>query len=147
MTLLSRGLLVGVLILTVGACARPALQNSVSPAVGGNGVLPDLSGDSADGSMIATAVDLRVSPPSGMAQLLPADLGQLSSPDLALSMQPDLSTASSCAHPICSTGSKLTASCDACATKICAKDSYCCSTTWNSICVGEVSSVCGQSCP
>jgi hypothetical protein len=53
---------------------------------------------------------------------------------------------SSCSHPICSTGTKLTSSCDACATQICAADSYCCNTSWDSICVGEVSSVCNQSC-
>jgi hypothetical protein len=52
----------------------------------------------------------------------------------------------SCAHPICSSGSKLTSGCDPCATKVCASDSYCCTTAWDSICVGEVSSICGQSC-
>jgi len=52
----------------------------------------------------------------------------------------------SCAHAICSTGTKLTASCDACATKICAADSFCCNNTWDSQCVSEVSSVCGESC-
>lgn len=52
----------------------------------------------------------------------------------------------SCAHPICSTGVDLQASCDPCATNICAADSYCCTTAWDSICVGEVSSVCHQSC-
>ncbi len=52
----------------------------------------------------------------------------------------------SCAHPICSTGGKLTGSCDTCAGEICAQDSYCCSTSWDSICVGEVNSICGQSC-
>jgi Subtilase family len=51
-----------------------------------------------------------------------------------------------CAHPICSTGTKLTASCDACATKICNADSFCCNNTWDSQCVSEVSSVCHQSC-
>lgn len=51
-----------------------------------------------------------------------------------------------CAHPICSTGGKLTASCDTCAAQICAADSFCCNNTWDSICVGEVASVCGQSC-
>jgi hypothetical protein len=54
--------------------------------------------------------------------------------------------ATSCAHPICSTGTKLTSGCDACVASICAKDSYCCGTSWDSTCVGEVSSVCGQSC-
>jgi hypothetical protein len=52
----------------------------------------------------------------------------------------------SCAHPICSTGVDLQSGCDPCATQICAVDSYCCHTAWDSICVGEVSSVCHQSC-
>jgi hypothetical protein len=51
-----------------------------------------------------------------------------------------------CAHPICSTGGSLASSCDSCAASICAVDSYCCTTGWDSICVGEVGSVCGQSC-
>jgi hypothetical protein len=51
-----------------------------------------------------------------------------------------------CGHPICSTGGALSAGCDPCATKICAADSFCCSTQWDSICVGEVTSICGQSC-
>jgi len=51
-----------------------------------------------------------------------------------------------CAHAICATGTKLTASCDSCAAKICAADSFCCNNKWDSQCVGEVSSVCGQSC-
>ena len=54
---------------------------------------------------------------------------------------------STCAHPICSTGSQLASGCDPCATKICASDSYCCSTAWDSVCVSEVGSICGQSCP
>jgi hypothetical protein len=52
----------------------------------------------------------------------------------------------SCSHPLCSTGGKLTKTCDACVTKICASDAYCCSTTWDDQCVGEVSSICGESC-
>ena len=51
-----------------------------------------------------------------------------------------------CDHPICSTGGALTGSCDACAGNICAQDSYCCTTAWDSICVGEVGSICGESC-
>jgi hypothetical protein len=54
--------------------------------------------------------------------------------------------AASCAHPICSMGSRLVSGCDPCATQICASDSYCCATAWDSICVGEVSSICQQSC-
>jgi hypothetical protein len=59
----------------------------------------------------------------------------------------DAGTGSSCAHPICSTGTHLTSSCDTCAAQVCAADSYCCTTQWDSVCVGEVSSVCGQTCP
>jgi hypothetical protein len=51
-----------------------------------------------------------------------------------------------CSHPICSTGGKLTASCDTCATKICAADSFCCNSSWDSVCVGEVTSVCNETC-
>jgi len=53
---------------------------------------------------------------------------------------------SSCAHSECSTGTKLTSGCDTCVTSICAADSFCCSSSWDSICVGEVSSVCHQTC-
>jgi hypothetical protein len=31
-------------------------------------------------------------------------------------------------------------------TQICAFDSYCCSVSWDSLCVSEVSSICGQTC-
>jgi hypothetical protein len=51
-----------------------------------------------------------------------------------------------CTHPICSTGGKLVSDCDPCVTQICGQDSYCCSTLWDSICVGEVGSICGQTC-
>jgi len=52
-----------------------------------------------------------------------------------------------CAHDICSTGSRLASGCDPCVTRICAADSFCCSSSWDSVCVGEVSSVCSQACP
>ena len=51
---------------------------------------------------------------------------------------------STCAHPICSTGGELDPTCDTCAGEVCAQDSYCCTTAWDSICVGEVGSVCGE---
>jgi hypothetical protein len=52
----------------------------------------------------------------------------------------------SCAHDVCTTGSKLADGCNTCVTKLCAKDSYCCTTGWSSICVAEVGSICGQTC-
>jgi hypothetical protein len=53
---------------------------------------------------------------------------------------------SQCAHDLCATGNALSSSCDPCATQICAKDSFCCTSAWDNICVGEVKSICGQSC-
>jgi len=55
-------------------------------------------------------------------------------------------TTAGCAHSICVTGGALTASCDSCATKICAQDSFCCSSSWDSNCTAEVDSICDESC-
>jgi hypothetical protein len=52
----------------------------------------------------------------------------------------------SCAHSDCTAGTKLTSGCNSCVTSICASDSYCCSSQWDSVCVGEVASICGGSC-
>ncbi len=59
---------------------------------------------------------------------------------------PDAGGPAACTHAICATGDGLVAACDPCATKLCAADPYCCSTAWDGTCVGEVSSICGQSC-
>jgi serine protease len=71
-------------------------------------------------------------------------------------------TANSCAHPVCSTGTKLTAGCDMplslppgmaippgaanCVQNICAVDPFCCNNSWDSICRDEVTTVCGVAC-
>jgi hypothetical protein len=55
-------------------------------------------------------------------------------------------TGGNCSHPICSTGGALTTSCDTCAAQVCAADSFCCNNKWDSQCVGEVSSICNESC-
>jgi hypothetical protein len=52
-----------------------------------------------------------------------------------------------CAHSQCTTGAKLTSGCTSCVASICAVDPYCCSTAWDSICVGRVASTCQLSCP
>jgi hypothetical protein len=54
--------------------------------------------------------------------------------------------AGGCSHPICTTGAALVGGCDPCANNVCASDPYCCSTEWDSICVGEVGSICGETC-
>ncbi len=51
----------------------------------------------------------------------------------------------SCAHDTCTSGAKLSSTCDPCVTQICSQDSYCCTTSWSSICVAEVASICGDS--
>ncbi|MGZ3407065.1 MAG: hypothetical protein ACXVAN_11520, partial [Polyangia bacterium] len=53
----------------------------------------------------------------------------------------------SCSHSICKTGVKLKKSCDACVGSICTSDSYCCNNKWDSLCVAEVGSICGETCP
>jgi hypothetical protein len=50
-------------------------------------------------------------------------------------------------HATCDTGAPLDAGCgDSCVADICDVDPYCCNNSWDEICVGEVASVCGQTC-
>jgi hypothetical protein len=51
-----------------------------------------------------------------------------------------------CAHDLCETGTKLSASCDSCASAVCAADDYCCNTNWDSLCVGLVDQECDNLC-
>ena len=46
------------------------------------------------------------------------------------------------AHPLCVTGVALSPVSTSCAASICARDSFCCTNAWDSICVGEVQSIC-----
>jgi hypothetical protein len=54
----------------------------------------------------------------------------------------------SCTHSPCVAAEALIQGCDAagCVSSICATDPFCCSTSWDGICVGEVGSICGLSC-
>ncbi len=52
-----------------------------------------------------------------------------------------------CTHDKCDQGLPLGPLCDSCVAQICAVDSYCCNGYWDGICVGEVTSICGISCP
>jgi hypothetical protein len=51
-----------------------------------------------------------------------------------------------CAHAMCATGIALASTCDPCAASVCAADPYCCVAAWDATCVGEVMSICQQSC-
>jgi len=59
----------------------------------------------------------------------------------------DGGTGSTCSHPLCTTGGPLTPTCDPCAGKICGADPFCCNSAWDSICVSEVPTFCGTTCP
>lgn len=142
-----RSLLVACVLVSFAACARPS---QVSGAVSCPGGVACAVADLAVGDDAGSGGDGDLAQPQSPADLSTAassDLAQSIVVDLAMPTAADLAMASSCAHPICATGVKLVSSCDPCATKVCTKDSYCCATSWNSICVGEVGSVCGQTCP
>ncbi len=55
-------------------------------------------------------------------------------------------TAAACAHDPCVQGVALVASCEPCAGTVCAADSFCCTNSWDSICVNEAKSLCGTRC-
>lgn len=50
----------------------------------------------------------------------------------------------SCAHDKCVTGTNLASGCEPCVTQICAVDPYCCSTSWDSLCVSRVRTTCNS---
>ena len=78
----------------------------------------------------------------------------LLSPKGDLIQQPDglkiraLTIPVNCGHSPCASGGVLQAGCgpDDCVAWICSVDSYCCAVAWDSICVGEVGSVCQRRC-
>jgi hypothetical protein len=49
-----------------------------------------------------------------------------------------------CAHGQCTQGVALQDGCSACVTAVCAFDPFCCTTSWDGICVGEVWSQCNS---
>lgn len=53
---------------------------------------------------------------------------------------------SGCAHDPCTQGAALDAGCDACVATVCASDGFCCTDTWDEVCVSEVGSYCGNDC-
>jgi len=49
-----------------------------------------------------------------------------------------------CAHDVCSQGIALTPGCgDPCVDTVCSSDSYCCTNSWDSVCVDEADQLCG----
>jgi hypothetical protein len=81
----------------------------------------------------------------GMLSCGSCALGQTCTNNVCTTTPP--SPPSTCAHSQCASGAKLTSGCTSCVSSICAVDSYCCASAWDSICINEVSSVCKLSCP
>jgi beta-lactamase class A len=53
-----------------------------------------------------------------------------------------------CAHPKCETGAVLDPVCDTCVAAVCAADSFCCTGSWDALCVEQVRTVCNSlTCP
>jgi hypothetical protein len=52
-----------------------------------------------------------------------------------------------CGHSICETGPRLSSTCDTCVVNICARDPFCCTNSWDALCVSEVGSICGLGAP
>lgn len=52
-----------------------------------------------------------------------------------------------CTHDKCTEGGPLAPSCGQCEATICAADPFCCETAWDAVCVAQVETLCGESCP
>ncbi|HWB74175.1 MAG TPA: hypothetical protein VG755_04450 [Nannocystaceae bacterium] len=49
-------------------------------------------------------------------------------------------------HDQCTVGDAMDDSCNACVSQICAEDPFCCQTSWDMTCVGEVDTICDGQC-
>jgi subtilisin-like proprotein convertase family protein len=121
---------------TVTAFARPNPNDSNDNIVLNAAPLSGVAGLAAAGTWTLNVVD-------HAAQ----DVGTIDSWSLTFVCGTTPPPPPTCAHSECTTGAKLTSGCDSCVTSICASDPFCCNSSWDSICVGEVGSICGQTCP
>ncbi|KAJ3405027.1 Carboxypeptidase A4 [Chytriomyces hyalinus] len=89
---------------------------------------------------------LSATPSPSTSPLPPTSISKTSAPT-SKTATPATTSAAVCSHTVCVTGGKLVSSCSDCAKAVCAKDSYCCNTSWDSTCVREVSQYCtGVAC-
>ena len=51
-----------------------------------------------------------------------------------------------CTHDECTVGAKLDPTCTECVATICACDPYCCTTSWDAICIVEAQAICNLPC-
>ncbi|NOK37135.1 hypothetical protein HMI49_28450 [Corallococcus exercitus] len=55
--------------------------------------------------------------------------------------------APACSHNVCTAGTALVKTCSSCVNTVCTRDSYCCTTAWDSVCVNEASQWCAIAQP
>ncbi len=48
-----------------------------------------------------------------------------------------------CAHGLCDQGAALDPNCDSCVTNVCNQDSFCCTNSWDNLCVDQAKKLCG----
>jgi hypothetical protein len=104
----------------VGATATGTITKPDGPAA--------FPGESVTLDILSAAGETQMQPPGSQVRALSMQVG--------------------CAHSPCKTGGVLVPGCgpDACTAWICSVDSFCCNVEWDSICVGEVGSVCQRRC-
>ncbi|TSC29297.1 hypothetical protein [Corallococcus sp. Z5C101001] len=111
--------------------------NSQAPAVDG------AVGDRMDSLLEACDID----DPATCAFLLPLLLARGAHATEVLDADPALVVGvGACTHGACTQGGPLTQGCSSCANTVCNVDSYCCTITWDSICVNEAKQLCGTTC-
>jgi hypothetical protein len=71
-------------------------------------------------------------------------VGSGATPDRDAGIDSAVGSCAVCSHGRCDPGGPLTASCDPCVTDICAVDPFCCNSSWDSVCVEEMRTVCGS---
>jgi hypothetical protein len=110
---------------------------------GGNGT-GDMSLATDDGGADMSTPTGPTGPADMAVPVATPDLAQ--PPDLAKPViPPDLAqppVTNTCAHDLCTSGTKLKSGCSACATAVCAQDAYCCATAWDGTCVTETDDYC-----
>lgn len=95
------------------------------------------------GNSDATFAEVKIATEQAAAQLgcSSADIASVTNAWKAVGV--GLSTPA-CAHDRCTTGIALNASCNWCVDAICDVDSFCCTNSWDYLCVSQVESVCNS---
>ncbi|MCH9684246.1 MAG: hypothetical protein K0V04_22625 [Deltaproteobacteria bacterium] len=111
---------------------------------GGGACGTGLSGICADGIQQCTAGSLLCEQTQNAAMM---DICGNMLDDDCNGMVDDLCGGGNCAHELCVEGVALDPACDPCVATVCALDPFCCSNSWDGLCVTSVTEDCGIPCP